>query len=869
MRKGDKAAAQAMLEKISSEVPEKLAKEARRLVAPPALPPKALPPSLSSNSQSIMQGLSSKTVSKHSASQAGPGPTASFSKGMPGGNVQLPTVCSPMPKGSASQTSTSSSLSATAMPPPSPAVTGLLPPPPSVGLATASSCSLSPFGIDPGMATANGILPPPPGMPPLAMPLAAQPGISQALLSPPSVGPILPPPQPNSMRVCPPSPMTSPAGVSLPSVANLLTSESTAKIDGSELSQHAMQPMVRSIPTKAPPPGSGNMVPMFKAPPLATAEDAVPAAAAQKQLSSSDIVSASTVSANTLPSGFTVGGHGGAMFPTKAPPPTTMTPPAPSLTHPSASSGAESTGQTAAEIHKESVGGDATSGVDSSAPGPDGAASCAGIKRAVEDGLLSALAAEAAPWAARKRRRGRASADDIATLGLGARDGCSSATSSSHTVLQAGPLAPGTKHHPMTSRPTVLLSAADSPRASSDTVAAERIVAAAERVAAATSFAAQRSNAGISGPCEGEKSAAERLRRKVIVSNIPVPARAKELADFFTGAIFSATGHTLAAQWQSGEASKVVVGVDILLGIGSAAPPGTSAEVTFGTATGATVGVALNGIQFKGKALDIRRPKGYSGQVSPRTKLTGISIKDLVAGAESSILARQEAVQTETPIPTSCSGTVYLSGIPSSMGRQSVFDLLEQFGGKLNDLRLSVDQKGNGHDGRGMAQYVDVSSAAEAVRFSPLLGFIEVTSDLPTDVAAVGCSTESETVPRRSRRNRFDPEPQRTGTSPGAQPVDLGPFEAVLPPKKDPSSEDLGPFEAVLPPVSVPHTQEDLGPFEAVLPPKTADDDLGPFQAVLTGMQTASARGSTIACGAASDFGPFAAALQDFAIRNG
>lgn len=520
--------------------------------------------------------------------------------------------------------------------------------------------------------------------------------------------------------------------------------------------------------------------------------------------------------------------------------------------HPAAPPAAESLDCTAAASTTESVGDVASSGGPTTFT-PD-AAAATGSKRAADDGLLSALAAEAAPWAARKRRRGRAAGDDVAPLGFGMGDaGGINATGSSCAV---------------TPRVSVTMpTPPDPPRASSDTVAAERIVADAERVAAVMNFAAQRSNTGNTVLGDGENTPAERTRRKVIVSNIPAPARAKELADFFTGAIFSATGHTLAAQWQSGEASKVVVGVDILLGIGNVAPPGTSAEVTFGTATGATVAVALNGIQFKGRPLDIRRPKGYSGQSGLRTKLAATSIKDLIAGAASSVGSKEAEAQSEIAASTDISDIVHLSGIPSSMGRQSVYDLLEQFGGRLKGLNLSADEKGSGHGGHGVAQYVDISSATEAVRFSPLLGFIEVKPGPPTGVAG-GRGDEPEPFPRRQRRRRFDPEPSGAGPGSVAQP-DLGPFEAVLPPKKSASSEDLGPFEAVLPPAGASHAQEDLGPFEAVLPPKPADDDLGPFQALLSSMQPASASASGPACGAMSDLGPFAAALQDFAARKG
>merc|ERR1712232_491503 len=117
------------------------------------------------------------------------------------------------------------------------------------------------------------------------------------------------------------------------------------------------------------------------------------------------------------------------------------------------------------------------------------------------------------------------------------------------------------------------------------------------------------------------------LPRKVIIANVTQTAKHTEIADFFTGAIFSATGHTLAAQWQSGEATKVVVG---LSASAETIGPGRNIEIVLGTAVSATVAVALNGIQFQGANLTIKRPSAYTGQ-APKLKLQGVSIKDLVA----------------------------------------------------------------------------------------------------------------------------------------------------------------------------------------------------------------------------------------------
>ncbi|CAK0845221.1 unnamed protein product, partial [Prorocentrum cordatum] len=372
----------------------------------------------------------------------------------------------------------------------------------------------------------------------------------------------------------------------------------------------------------------------------------------------------------------------------------------------------------------------------------------------------------------------------------------------------------------------------DAPRAAGKAAAAQAPAkAGASDRAAAERVAAQAATAAATA---AKKRVEVPPAQRVVVSNIPPSAKVTELADFFTGAIFSATGHTLAAQWQGGEASKVIVGADMLPSGGRA--EGRSADVAFGTPAGADVALALNGIQFQGRNLAITRPKNYSGPPSSRAKLQSLTLKDLIAS---------HAAAGAGPSQASSSAWVQLSGIPSSMGSKSVFDLLQQFGGPLKSLDMPESCPGSG-----VAEYVDRKSALEALKFSPLLGFIEVKAIDAAAAAvlvgraaapAVAGSTEGPAA-KRLRRTRFDPTPA------GAQEADendLGPFEAALrgrglPPAAAAPAEDaldLGPFEAVLPKRrSDPDPADDLGPFESVLPPARGpepEDDLGPFESVL------------------------------------
>jgi len=451
------------------------------------------------------------------------------------------------------------------------------------------------------------------------------------------------------------------------------------------------------------------------------------------------------------------------------------------------------------------------------AHGNAAAAAAAVAKVAATNGIGAGKEAGAeAPW--KKRRRG----SHQRPSGAGTEPAGGSALTAAAQVSTAA-------HRPKTSVPQPGVA---------DRAAAERIAASAERLASAA--------------FTGSNAAMDLVQRKVAVSNLPPAATVTELADFFTGAIFSATGHTLAAQWQSGEASKVVVGVEL----GAAGTGPSAAEVTFGTALSAHVSLALNGIQFQGKALGIKRPKGYTGPPAPRMKLQNVSIKDLIAsdsgnrgitgGATPAFAGQGEGGAFEQP---QFGAVVRLSGIPSSMGSESVFDLLQQFGGPLRGLHLDTQMGKREHLGGGSAEYMDKTSAVEAVRFSPLLGFIEVAhAEGVASLEAAGIGEGASELPsaKRLRRSRFDNQLGADGVA-----EDLGPFEAALQQreqahnaqKQAPSDGlDLGPFEAVLPPsrqdgAGILDVEEDLGPFEAILPRKAAaslgPDDLGPFEAVL------------------------------------
>merc|ERR1712217_107165 len=80
---------------------------------------------------------------------------------------------------------------------------------------------------------------------------------------------------------------------------------------------------------------------------------------------------------------------------------------------------------------------------------------------------------------------------------------------------------------------------------------------------------------------------------------------------------------------------------------------------------------------------------------------------------------------------------------------------------------MEVNKKTGDHMGCGTAEYVERASALEAMRFSPLLGFIEVK-----------LAVEASNKEPLKRRSRFDEPPPGVANTIGIN--DLGPFEAAL-----------------------------------------------------------------------------------------
>eukprot|EP00434_Breviolum_minutum_P006419 symbB.v1.2.005666.t1/scaffold327.1/size259883/19 len=292
------------------------------------------------------------------------------------------------------------------------------------------------------------------------------------------------------------------------------------------------------------------------------------------------------------------------------------------------------------------------------------------------------------------------------------------------------------------------------------------------------------------------KNVKELLPRKVLLSNVPPMASAKDLSEFFTGAIFTATGHTLS------ENVKVVELVEM--------QSGGHAEVLFATALSATIAVALHGINFQNKVLGIRRPPGFSGPPLNRAKLLTVAMKDLVSDLPDTAVPPATAVSTTQPATEPKPSTarkgakVNITGIPSSMTGASIFDCLQQFGGPLKSLSLTTNRDTGEHNGSGTAEFAEYASAVEACRFSPFFGFIEETPSV---------SVNQQEAPRRSRWSEEDDVD------------DLGPFNEVLPPKPNTSMAHFPREENS----STQNVQ-----FEAPRNTGWSDvDDLGPFEEVL------------------------------------
>merc|ERR1740129_572524 len=194
--------------------------------------------------------------------------------------------------------------------------------------------------------------------------------------------------------------------------------------------------------------------------------------------------------------------------------------------------------------------------------------------------------------------------------------------------------------------------------------------------------------------------------RTVLLENLPMHVTGQELIEFFNGAVLAVTAN--AVQQAANRTMSPVFSCAVTEEDHGGGDKRKTAELKFRTADGASVGMKLSGIEYKGGKVVTRRPEGYpmpeDGDPSAKLNLHEMSMARLVGAA-----ARPGK-------PGEPGGAVKLSifNLPEVMTEQTVRDLLSQFG-KLRMMSLIRDLATGKIKGYGIFEYDDPSDADLAI----------------------------------------------------------------------------------------------------------------------------------------------------------
>merc|ERR1719277_2331698 len=237
----------------------------------------------------------------------------------------------------------------------------------------------------------------------------------------------------------------------------------------------------------------------------------------------------------------------------------------------------------------------------------------------------------------------------------------------------------------------------------------------------------------------------ELLQRTLVLENLSLSVTGQELIEFFNGAVLAVTAN--AVQQAGNKSMAPVFACTVTEEDRGGGDKRKTAELKFRTEDGASVGMKLNGIEYKGKKVNIRRPDDFTkpddGQ-DPSTKINlhEISMARLIGGTGAS----------GQPEHTGPAPKLSIFNLPESMTEQIVRDLLSQFG-KLRMLSLIRDLASGKIKGYGIFEYdnpndVDLAIVAlngfvcgqNVIRVQRLGGQSQQAAPKPQPVAATAMS---------------------------------------------------------------------------------------------------------------------------------
>merc|ERR1719277_269970 len=199
----------------------------------------------------------------------------------------------------------------------------------------------------------------------------------------------------------------------------------------------------------------------------------------------------------------------------------------------------------------------------------------------------------------------------------------------------------------------------------------------------------------------------ELIQRTLILENLSLSVTGQELIEFFNGAVLAVTAN--AVQQAGNKAVAPVFACTVTEEDRGGDDKRKTAELKFRTEDGASVGMKLNGIEYKGRKVSIRRPDDFvkpdDGQdPSAKINLHEISMARLVGGA----------ADAGQPQFTGKIKGYSIFNLPEVMTEQIVRDLLSQFG-KLRMLSLIRDLATGKIKGYGIFEYDDPKDSDLAI----------------------------------------------------------------------------------------------------------------------------------------------------------
>jgi len=198
----------------------------------------------------------------------------------------------------------------------------------------------------------------------------------------------------------------------------------------------------------------------------------------------------------------------------------------------------------------------------------------------------------------------------------------------------------------------------------------------------------------------------EMKMRTVVLENLTSHITGQELIEFFNGAVLAVTAN--AVQQAANKGAAPVFACTVHEEDHGAGDRRKVADLKFRTPDGASVGMKLNGIEYKGRKVVVKRPEGFDmkdGDPATKINLHEMSMARLVGGAGGKgSVGGGDGVSPKLSI----------FNLPEVMSEQIVRDLLSQFG-KIRMMSLIRDLATGKIKGYGIFEYDDPNDAELAV----------------------------------------------------------------------------------------------------------------------------------------------------------